>query len=95
MSKRQKAFRQPIFIGYAKLNYEDLILHDIHCNGFGQIFFENLYPNQRFGVETVMGITVSTNQNHYITAILDVQAFAHIRQTKQRRAALQEESFVI
>jgi len=46
-----------------------LILHDNHYNGFGQIFLENLYPNQRFGVETVISITVSTNHNHYrITA---------------------------
>ena len=42
MSKRSEAFRQPIFIGYAELNYTNLILHDNHCNGFGQIFLENL-----------------------------------------------------
>ena len=42
MSKRSGAFRQPIFIGYAELNYTNLILHDNHCNGFGQIFLENL-----------------------------------------------------
>ena len=26
---------------------------DIHCNGYSQIFFENLLTNQRFGVEIV------------------------------------------
>ena len=26
---------------------------DIHCNGYYQIFFENLQPNRRFGIEIV------------------------------------------
>ena len=26
----------------------------IHCNGYSQIFFENLLPNRRFGVEIVL-----------------------------------------
>ena len=38
---------------------------DIHCNGYSQIFFENLLTNQRFGVEIVFFITISTNYNHY------------------------------
>ena len=35
------------------------------CNGYGQIFIENLLPNQRFGMETVKYFTVSTNYNRY------------------------------
>ena len=42
-----------------------LNLLDIHCNGYSQIFFENLLPNRRFGVEIVFLITISTNYNHY------------------------------
>lgn len=38
---------------------------DIHCNGYSQIFFENLLTNQSFGVEIVFLITISTNYNHY------------------------------
>ena len=41
-------------------------MHFTHCNGYSQIFIENLLPNQRFGVETVNYFTVSTNYNHYI-----------------------------
>ena len=40
-------------------------MHYTHCNGYSQIFIENLLPNQRFGVETVNDFTVSTNYNHY------------------------------
>jgi hypothetical protein len=38
--------------GYSKIKFYDLILHNIHCNGYGQIFKENLPQNQRFCVET-------------------------------------------
>ena len=34
-------------------------------NGYRQIFFENLPPNLRFGVEIVSLTTISTNYNHY------------------------------
>ena len=37
----------------------------IHCNGYRQIFFENLLWNQRFGVEIVYLTTISTIYNHY------------------------------
>ena len=38
---------------------------DIHCNGYSQIFFENLLTNRILGVETVSLSTISTNYNHY------------------------------
>ncbi|MBQ4130801.1 MAG: hypothetical protein IJD71_00495, partial [Clostridia bacterium] len=38
--------------GYSKIKFYDLILLGIHCNGYGQIFKENLSQNQRFCVET-------------------------------------------
>jgi len=38
--------------GYGKIKFYDLILLGIHCNGYGQIFKENLPQNQRFCVET-------------------------------------------
>ena len=44
-----------------------------------QIFFENLYPNQRFGVETVIKITVSTNGNHYNYCSYDINFKGVIR----------------
>ena len=34
---------------------------DIHCNGYSQIFYENLLTNQRFGAEIVFLNTISTN----------------------------------
>ncbi|MBQ3562351.1 MAG: hypothetical protein IJA13_02245, partial [Clostridia bacterium] len=36
----------------SKIKFYDLILLGIHCNGYGQIFKENLSQNQRFCVET-------------------------------------------
>ncbi|MBQ7045011.1 MAG: hypothetical protein IJN65_00800, partial [Clostridia bacterium] len=38
----------------SKIKLQNLILHNTHCNGYGQIFKENLSQNQRFGVETQM-----------------------------------------
>ena len=45
----------------------------IHCNGYRQIFFENLPPNQRFGVEIVYFTTISTIYNHYHYARCNVR----------------------
>jgi len=65
LTKRLKALRQADFIGFAELNYKKFnsARQSFQCDN--QIFFENLYPNQRFGVETVCIITVSANYKHY------------------------------
>ena len=61
----EKRFDKPILSALQNWIIENSILHDTHFNGYRQIFKENLFPNQRFGVETVNAITVSTNYNHY------------------------------
>ena len=43
---------------------------DIYCNGYSQIFFENLLTNRRLGVAIVSLSTISTNYNHYNKNIL-------------------------
>ena len=39
---------------FEQLNFYNLIVFQLHCNGYCQIFFENLLPNQRFGVEIAL-----------------------------------------
>ena len=54
--------------GYSKIKFYDLILLGIHCNGYGQIFKENLPQNQRFCVETSLfrlTITIITIDDQY------------------------------
>ena len=58
-------FDKPILSVFANSNERSFELADIHCNGYSQIFFENLLPNLRFGVEIVSLTTISTNYNHY------------------------------
>ena len=66
MLKCSKAFRQTDFIGFLQNQMDlHLILLDIHCNVYSQIFFENLFPNRRFGVEIVHLNTISSNYDHY------------------------------
>ena len=62
----EKRFDKPILSALHKWILKNSFVHDIHCNGYSQIFIENLLPNQRFGGETVKCFTVSTNYNHYI-----------------------------
>lgn len=45
-------FDKPLLSSFSKIKSQHLILHDIHCNGIGQIFIENLAQNQRFCCET-------------------------------------------
>ena len=40
--------------GFSKIKLQNLILHNTHCNGYGQIFKENLSQYQRFCVETTL-----------------------------------------
>ena len=61
----KKRFDKPILSALHNWILKNLIVHYTHCNGYSQIFIENLLPNQRFGVETVNDFTVSTNYNHY------------------------------
>ena len=58
-------FRQADFIGFSKIKFIKFNFAYIHCNGNRQIFIENLWPNQRFGVEIVRICTISTFDNHY------------------------------
>ena len=61
----QKRFDKPILSVFVNSNECHLNSLDIHCNGYSQIFFENLLPNLRFGVEIVNIFTISTFYNHY------------------------------
>ena len=63
----QNRFDKPILSVFVNSNECHLNSLDIHCNGYSQIFFENLLPNRRFGVEIVVKDTISTNYNHYST----------------------------
>ena len=56
----------------------------IHCNGYSQIFFENLLTNQRFGVEIVFLITISTNYNHYNVINYIILKLSGIFKTKSK-----------
>ena len=49
-----RRFDKPLLSGFSKIKFYNLILRNNHCNGYGQIFFENLVQNQRFCVETNM-----------------------------------------
>ena len=61
----KKRFDKPSSSASAKSNNKNLIWLDNHCNGHRQIFKENLQPNRRFGVETMLVSTVSIIYNHY------------------------------
>ena len=61
----QNRFDKPILSVFVNSNECHLNSLDIHCNGYSQIFFENLLPNLRFGVEIVNIFTISTFYNHY------------------------------
>ncbi|MBQ7046032.1 MAG: hypothetical protein IJN65_06030, partial [Clostridia bacterium] len=50
----QSASTSHFLSGFSKIKLQNLILHNTHCNGYGQIFKENLSQNQRFCVETQM-----------------------------------------
>ena len=50
----KKRFDKPSSSASAKSNNKNLIWLDNHCNGHRQIFKENLQPNRRFGVETML-----------------------------------------
>ena len=68
--RAHKRFAKPILSVLRFQMNIHLNLLDIHCNGYSQIFFENLLPNRRFGVETASLSTISTNYNHYIYCLI-------------------------
>ena len=49
-------------------NYKIWLLYNIISNGYSQVFFENLLPNQRFGVG-IAKFAIPTCDNHYIQHI--------------------------
>ena len=61
----EKCFEKPILSALHHLNFNIQMMHDNHCNGYRQIFFENLLANQGFAVETAIFVAVSINHNHY------------------------------
>ncbi len=60
-----KRFEKPILSAFANSNTHCFEFALYPLQWYRQIFFENLLPNRRFGVEIVYLTTISTIYNHY------------------------------
>ena len=63
--KAKKRFDKPILSAFANSNTQVFEFALYSLQWYRQIFFENLLPNRRFGVEIVYLTTISTIYNHY------------------------------
>ena len=61
----RKRFDKPILSAFANSNTQVFELALSSLQWYRQIFFENLLPNRRFGVEIVPLSAILTNYNHY------------------------------
>ena len=61
----KKRFEKPILPAFANSNTQVFEFALYSLQWYRQIFFENLLPNRRFGVEIVCLTTISTIYNHY------------------------------
>ena len=61
----KKRFDKPILSAFANSNTHCFEFALYPLQWYRQIFFENLLPNRRFGVEIVYLTTISTIYNHY------------------------------
>ena len=74
-----KRFDKPILSAFANSNTHCFEFALYPLQWYRQIFFENLLPNRRFGVEIVCLTTISTIDNHYSGNAVKCQAILTAR----------------